>query len=301
MKQPQISVIILNWNRKQDTVNLIRQLKKQTFKNFEIIVVDNASTDGSAAYVKCHYSDVRLVRAKNNQALYSFSLGMKQARGEYFVLLACDTVVPANLLAKHLEKLTNNPQLGVSCPSTYDHSTKRYLGPNRAIKGNNKIGYQITYFDGNGIGLRRQVFEQVGGYSQDYFICLEELEWAVRILSAGFKVACFTDVKIYHKKSTTAGEYRSRLGYYYVRNWIWFYLQYLPWRAILEFVKLHFGSFRAKTGAKGYFNKLDCLWGIIASFPRISKYLWLRQPVSDSILARIKADLFPNKGHIYVQ
>jgi GT2 family glycosyltransferase len=301
MRELLVSVIILNWNRKKDTSELIGALRKQTYKNFEVIVVDNASEDGSVEHIRRHYPDVRVVEAEVNFALYGFNLGMKEARGKYFLHLASDTIPDERLIEKQVEKLDGSSDLGVSCASTYDWGTKRYLGPNRAIHGDNKRGYKVTYFDGNGICLRREVFEKVGGYSREYFICLEELEWAVRILQAGFEIACFTDVTIYHKKSEVGGEYRTKLGFYYCRNWIWFYLKYLPWKVIPSFLRLHFSSFRRYTGEIGTMGSGDCFRGIVASLRLLPKFLKEREPVSWEILERVKADLFPNKRHLYVK
>lgn len=269
MNQPQVSVIILNWNRKEDTLDLLQQLKKQTYKVLEIIVVDNASTDSSVVSIKKHFPQVRIVQLKNNIALAGFNEGMKVAQSDYLLLLACDTVVTNNLVEKHIAKFKHNRKLGMSCPSTFAFESGKYLGPNRGIYGDNKKGYRVSYFDGNGICLRREVYVQTSGYALHYFICLEELEWAVRILNAGYDIRCFTDVVIYHKKSVIGGNYRGRQGFYYSRNWMWFYAQYIPFREMPRFLWQHFNSFVKKTKSSGTMRKRDCVLGIIASLKQL--------------------------------
>ena len=300
MKNPLVSVIILNWNRKEDVSETLARLRSQTFKNFETIVVDNASSDGSVAYFRKNFPETKVLQLKKNYALFGFNFAMEKARGKYFLHLASDAMLAKDVIEKHIEKLEANPNLGVSSASTYDWQTKRYLTPNRAKEGDDILGYRVTYFDGNGICLRREVFEKVGGYSQDYFICLEELEWAVRILEFGFDIRCFTDIVVYNKKSEKGGLQRSRYGFYYCRNWVWFYLRYLPFRQIPAFLLLHIKSFFIKTNAKGTMRKTDCLRGLLASINKVPKYLQKREPLNETTLERVKLDLFPNPHHLYI-
>ena len=295
-----VSVIILNWNRKEDVSLTLTKLSNQTAKPFEIIVVDNASTDGSIKHITKHFPKVKIVKLLKNIGLAGFNLGMESALGDYFLLLASDSIPNDDLIAKHLTKFKNNPSLGVSCPSTFELQTKKYLAPNRAKEGNNKLGYTVTYFDGNGICLRREVFKKTGGYANDYFICLEELEWAVRILSMGFEIKCFTDAVVYNSKALVGGEARKRYGYYYARNWIWFYIQYLPLTEIPSFLSLHAQSFFVKTNKKaGTMTKLDILKGIFSGFVGSVKYIRQRKVLSPDIIDRLKLDLFPNSKHLY--
>ncbi len=300
MKSPLMSVIILNWNRKNDVSETLARLRLQTFKNFETLVVDNASNDGSVSYFRKNFPETKVLPLKKNYALFGFNLAMEKARGKYFLHLASDAMLANNVIEKHIKKLEANPNLGVSCATTYEWRTKRYLAPNRAIKGDNKRGYKVTYFDGNGICLRREVFEKVGGYTQDYFICLEELEWAVRILESGFDIRCFTDIIVYNKKSEKGGSQRSKYGFFYCRNWVWFYTRYLPLREIPKFLNLHIKSFFRETGPKGSMKKTQCFEGIMAGIKGVPKFLRERTPLSRNTVERVKNDLFPGRGHLYI-
>jgi len=241
------------------------------------------------------------VLLKNIIALFGFNFAMEKASGKYFLHLASDAMLAKDVIEKHIVKLETNPNLGVSCATTYEWGTKRYLAPNRAIKGDNKRGYKVSYFDGNGVCLRREVFEKVGGYSQDYFICLEELEWAVRILQSGFDIRCFTDIVVYNKKSEKGGSQRSKYGFFYCRNWIWFYLKYLPFSSIPEFFRLHLVSLFIKTRKGGSYKIIDCIWGVVASLRLLPKFLLQRSVLSPKVVARVKLDLFPNAYHLYVK
>lgn len=296
-----ISVIILNWNRRRDTTELLKQLTKQTLKNFETIVVDNASIDNSVPFLKKKFPWAEFIKMDKNLGLFAKNYGLEKARGEYIVLFDSDVLIGNDCLEKFVQKLRDNRDLGMACASVYDAKTKKSLGPNRALKGDNKVGYEVCYFNGSAIAVKREVFKKVGGWSKDYFMCLEELEWAIKILEAGFDIRCFTDIVVYNKKTEGGGSYRSKQGYYYCRNWIWFYLQFLPLREMPNFLSLHLNSFLKKTGRAAKMSKIDCMLGILASFILMPKFLLNRGVVSRVTLERIKADLFPNKKHLYIE
>jgi GT2 family glycosyltransferase len=293
-----VSVIILNWNRKKDVSKTISFVKRQTVKPMEIIVVDNASIDGSVEYIHKIHKNVHILSLPKNIALAGFNEGMKIAKGNYFLLLASDAIPKSNVIEKHLSKFRNLPKLGVSSASTFEYKTGKYIGGNRAVSGDNKSGFSVTYFDGNGICLKRGVFQKTGGYDPKYFICLEELEWAVRILTAGFDIKCFTDIVVYNSRSGV-GNQRSKYGYFYARNWVWFYVKYLPVREIFGFLRLHMNSYKVKTGSKGTMNKIDVFKGVFVGIVTSINMLVNRRVLGKQVVDRLKLDLFPNKSHLY--
>ncbi|MDO8657566.1 MAG: glycosyltransferase family 2 protein [Candidatus Levybacteria bacterium] len=298
--QPTVSVIILNWNRYQDVSKLIRKLKKQTFKNFETIVVDNASTDNSVLYLKKYFPDVKIIRMTINLGVFGKNLGFKNALGEYLIAFDSDVVINNDCVEKFVQKLKKNKNLGIACASVYEQKTKRYLGPNRSLNGNNRVGYEVCFFNGSAIAIKKELFKKVGGYSKDYFICLEELEWATRVLESGFDISCFTDIIVYNKKSVQGGNYRSKLGFWYSRNWIWFYIEFLPLNKIPSFLFLHLKSAKNYAGT-GTMKKRDYFFGILAAALGVPKFLLRRKPITDRTLQKIKLDLFPNSKHLYTR
>ena len=113
-----MSVIILNWNRKNDVSETLARLRLQTFKNFETLVVDNASNDGSVSYFRKNFPETKVLPLKKNYALFGFNLAMEKARGKYFLHLASDAMLANNVIEKHIKKLESNPSLGISCATT---------------------------------------------------------------------------------------------------------------------------------------------------------------------------------------
>lgn len=293
-----VSVIVLNWNRKQEVVKLIGESKQQTFADLEIIVVDNHSSDGSVDFIKKRYPGVALVDLERNYGKAGFNFGMEEARGKYLVLFDSDVRPEKNVVEKYVAKLKANPKLGLACPEVYLPSGEFFGPPYVKEKRNKDGGYDVLFFAGGSVALPKTVFEKVGGFEERYFMCLEELEWAVRVRSAGFKVAVFPEIQVVDQKSISGAGYRGRLGFYYSRNWVWFYLKYLPFRKTLKFFVLHLRSFFQKTGKGGSMRRRDCFQGVVASLPLTLKFLQERQPLSDAILRQVKIDLFSHSNDL---
>jgi len=105
----QISVIIVNWNRKELLNACLDSLVAQSFKNFEIIVVDNGSTDGSNEMIREKFRQVRLIElGKNTGFCYANNVGIKESKSKYIALLNNDTEVEADWLSELVETLDSN-------------------------------------------------------------------------------------------------------------------------------------------------------------------------------------------------
>jgi len=299
-KQTETSVVILNYNDKLSVIKLIQQLRNQTYKKTEIIVVDNNSSDGSIGFIQKKFPGVKLIRNRQNIGASAKNIGIAAARGRFVVVLDNDIIIDRFCVKKFVHKLKLNKNLGIACSEVFDYQTQKFIGPNHALSGNNQIGFRVSFFAGSAIAIRKSLLAAVGGFSQKYFMCLEELEWAVRILKAGYEIKCFPDIKVFNKKTEVGGSYRKRQGFWYSRNWIWFYIQYLPFPDIISFLNLHRRSVIYKTKSSRTMKLFDCLFGLVVGIITSPYFLFKREPLKKSIVDRIKLDLFPNPYHLYV-
>ena len=220
----------------------MEKLEKQTFKDFETLVVDNASTDGSVALIVKKFPKVKIVALQKNHGKSGFNHGMREAQGEYLVLFDSDVLPDKNVVAKYVEKLKHDEQLGLACAALF-FEDGRFYGPAYNLRKKLKDGgFQVLHFAGGSVALRKKTFEKVGGYEKRYFMYLSELEWATRVRLAGLAVRVFPQIKVIEKKAKKGSDYRSRLGFYYTRNGICYYARYLPFGWLFFFLKRHFGS-----------------------------------------------------------
>ncbi len=245
-----LTIVIVNYNTRELAVACLESVYK-TIRDisFEIFVVDNASTDGSAGIIKTKFPAVKLVEnstnlgfaAANNQAL-------KVMQGRYALLLNSDTVLTEEAVSKLFSFMEGHPDAAMSCGQllnsdgtkqnsiagfpdlltlTFNVALLEYLFPKRYPSKRHSYREPIEIDSGIGACLmvRRKAIEEVGILDERYFFFLEETDWALQMKNAGWKIYHVPDAFIYHLQGQSIGHnirsrvlfYRSR--YIYFRKW----------------------------------------------------------------------------------
>ncbi|ABZ83338.1 glycosyl transferase, family 2 [Heliomicrobium modesticaldum Ice1] len=108
-----VSVVILNWNRRNDLKEGLTRLREQPYRPLEIIVVDNGSTDDSVAMVRAEFPEVRLIETGKNLGVEGYNAGFRQARGEYVLILDDDSFPAYDAITRMVSRFQADPRLGV--------------------------------------------------------------------------------------------------------------------------------------------------------------------------------------------
>ena len=202
-----ISVVIVNYNTREMTLECLRAaiLALDGFRS-EIIVVDNASIDGSVAAIRVCYPEVRIVVNKRNAGFGSANnLGMKIAKGETFLLLNSDAFPRRNAISLLSDFLASNPNAGIVGPrllnadGTLQISCHAFPSPCYAWLENLGLsrGYsrwphdalrRVDFVVGACMLVRRTVFENLGGFDERFFMYAEEADWQRRMRDSGWEV-----------------------------------------------------------------------------------------------------------------
>src|SRR3989339_805460 len=217
MNKPLVSILIVNWNTCKLTCDCIRSVIDQTRCDYEIIVVDNASTDDSIEQIRLQFKDVTLIA---NEANIGFAAAnneaMKAAKGQYLLLLNSDTVVLDGAIDKTIEFADKNPDAAVvGCKainsdmslqcncfmfpsllnmflmSTYLYKVfdrSRFFGRERMSYWNYDTVRQVDVVTGCFMLVRREAIEEVGAMDERFFMYAEETDWCYRFKQAGYKV-----------------------------------------------------------------------------------------------------------------
>ncbi len=226
-----LSIIILNFNTK-DYLSQALQSIKASHDNLakEIIVVDNASTDGSAAMVKNKFPWAKLIIApKNNGYATGNNLGLKKAKGELVLLLNSDTKILPLTLEIMVKYMDDNPYVGVSTckvelvdgsldpachrgfPTPWSSLTY-FLGLEKAFPHsqifsgyhqwwkNLNLPHEIDTPAGAFYLTRKKIINQIGLLDERYFMYAEDIDWSLRIKQAGWKIMYVPTTKIIHFK-----------------------------------------------------------------------------------------------------
>jgi hypothetical protein len=285
MTYPKVSIIILNWNGLKDTIECLESLKKITYPNYEVIVVDNGSRGNDADILEEKYGDyIKVIRNKENLGFAGGNnIGIKYAlkRGsEFFLILNNDVVVEKNFLEFLVEDLLENEKIGIIGPANYN-----YYRPEEIIS----LGRKINYWKGSAIDLyspknltkidslvgccllfKKEVIDKIGFFYEPYFLNFEETEYCLRAKKVGFKIASQPNSKIWHKVGGVLNKTPALTNYYYYRNkllfmkrnapfyikypFYFYYSFYLIFRSIKSLIE------RNRTIAFSFINALTDFW-----------------------------------------
>ena len=235
---PLVSIITLNYNQANVTVEFLESCRNLTYPNYEILVCDmNSRENPSDIILRGHYphtslylSDVNLGFAGGN------NWGMTFAKGDYILIINNDTEVTSNLIELLLIPFQIDEGVGVVCPKIKyfaDKNKIQYAGfsrMNRITGRTRTIGNRENdrgQFDeikptcgahGAAMMVRKEVIEKVGRFPEKFFLYYEEWDWATRILSAGYKIFFQGLATVYHKESMSVGRLNPMKEYYLTRN-----------------------------------------------------------------------------------
>jgi GT2 family glycosyltransferase len=216
MRSPLISIVIVNYNGSCHLEECLQALIENTDVAFEVIVVDNASTDGSATNLIGRYPGVRVIESDINLGYArGVNLGAHHALGSYLAILNMDIVVSKNWLSPLIEFLDGHPDAGAVAPRImlYESSDRiNALGQNVHITGlgfNRKLNWsaetvdplpvQVSGLHGSAFVLRTSLFRQLGGMNEAYFMYHEDVEISLRLRLNGHEIYAVPDSVVYHK------------------------------------------------------------------------------------------------------
>lgn len=231
---PLLSVIIVNWNvRDLLRTCLSSVLRAQGNLSLEVVVVDSASSDGSAEMVRAEYPQARLIACETNVGFSAGNnLGMAAARGDYLLLLNPDTEVAEGALDALTAAMQAHPEAGVAGPrlrnpdGTVQSSRRRFPTLTTAFVESTALQphfsrhpalaryyvadrpddaeQEVDWLTGACLLVRREVYARVGGFDEGYFMYSEELDWQKRIRATGWRVLYVPQAKVVHHEGKSS-------------------------------------------------------------------------------------------------
>ena len=238
-----VSIITVNYNQTQVTDDLLNSIiKYNTYKETEIIVVDNGSDINSIPYWEEKYSNFIFIRSERNLGFAGGNnLGILYATGDFLFLVNNDTIFTANLIETLVQTLFINTEVGIISPKLlyFDQpNVLQYVGyteMNYYTARNSCIGqYEIdngqydsfigktAFAHGAAMMVTRAFINKVGLMANIFFLYYEELDWCDRAKRAGFEIWINTNASIYHKESISVGKKSALKEYFMNRNRILF-------------------------------------------------------------------------------
>lgn len=253
---PTISVIIANWNGGQYLPSCLKALARQTFTDYEILVVDNGSSDGSVDSLQDDWPNVRLTRLERNQGFAAANnLGARLARGEWVAFLNNDAYPEPGWLAALVAASLANPEYGVFAsrillfdpPDLLDSTGDVYhISGNAWHRGyrQDAATYQPSAGDvfsacAAAAMYRKADFLEWGGFDEDYFAYMEDIDLGFRLRAGGKPTYYVPDAVVRHVGSATSGIESGFTVYHVHRNLVWCYITNMPGGYVWLYLPIH--------------------------------------------------------------
>jgi GT2 family glycosyltransferase len=238
-----ISIIIPNYNGERFLPACLDSIFSQDFSDFEVILVDNASSDHSVALVQLRYPTVTIIKNRMNRGYAGGGNdGIRSAFGDYFLILNTDTVLCRNFLSIIHSSAKQKPEYGMyapkilypdgmlhaaGCSASFSGSSWE-RGKGEADMGMYNIPCEVFSPYGAAALFSRELIDKTGGFDEDFFLYVEETDLAFRARLAGYRCWYEPGAAVTHHHGGTVGRTSDMALYYLHRNTLWYVLKCYP-------------------------------------------------------------------------
>ncbi len=268
---PLISVVILNWNRLDDTKRAIESVLSQTYPHFELIVIDNNSTESGSDTLVQAYPMIQFFQMEKNYGCPGGrNVGIEKAKGEYVFFVDNDGILESHALENAYKVFQEYENVGIVAGKVIFYTQDAPLHPEYG-KSSHDESYYSHVFSGGVTMHKRSIYDRIGAYNADFMYGGEETNFSLRLLTTGQFVFYADDVVLWHKKSDSS---RPRQFNFIsaCSNTYYTYMQLMP----IEFRTVFFLYFTLKYPLYAYKN--GYLMPFLKAMPRI--YTRKRQSIS---------------------
>lgn len=228
---PLTSVIVVGYNSRKHLRRCFKSLLNQTYNLYEVIYVDNCSTDNSAEYVKKHFSNwVRVIKSlKNLGYTGGCNLGIRHSKGEIIILLNPDTEVRPKFIEKCVKYLLSSERIGILAPLIKNNDRwvayskiNLYTGQSRNFSTEIDTITDSDYVSGCAMVIRRKLLAEIGLLDERYFSYYEDSDFCLRAHKHGWRVVVIPEKLVYHYSGGSYSRTSPNKYYLTVRNKILF-------------------------------------------------------------------------------
>jgi GT2 family glycosyltransferase len=239
--RPRVYIIILNWNGKEDTLSCLRSVQEVEYPRYRVLVVDNASTDGSTEAIRAAFPGVELLVNRSN---LGFAAGNNegirhalQCGADYVLLLNNDTQVERAALTELVRACAADPGVGLASPKVYYLDRPKVIyyagamqgrlpllprltGTGEEDHGQYEQVQEVDYVWGQAMFIKKEVMERIGLLDPGFFMYYEDADYCLQAKRAGYKIVCVPAARVWHQVAKgTEGDYLRRWQYKVASMW----------------------------------------------------------------------------------
>jgi len=250
-----VSVVIVNWNGKEFLLECLEGLRRQVYRDFSVILVDNGSQDGSAAFVSEHYPEVSIVALNDNRGFAAANnIALRTVNTEFVALLNNDAIPDPLWLKSLVEALEEHPEAGLAASKMLlddrreiiDRAADGYTRAGAALlrgRGRSADSHRVREWVFGACGAaalyRMAMLRDIGFFDEDFFLLYEDVDLSFRAQLKGYKCFYVPEALVYHRSSSSIVHDSSVSVYYGQRNLEWVYIQNMPTRLLLRTIFSH--------------------------------------------------------------
>ena len=306
-KQPYLTVIIVTYNSGAYLYECINALNQQTFKDFEVIIFDNGTEDGSVDSISSKNLSINIIKSTLNKGFaFGNNAAVKDANGDWLILLNADAIPQSDWLQEICKAICRYPeivifgstQINYHNPEVLDGAGDHYHPFGLAWRG--AKGYPADSIAGDAIVMgpcaaaaiyRKDIFEKLGGMAEHFFCYYEDVDLALRFRLEGHLCIQLANAKVRHVGSATFGTDSEFSRYYIGRNKIWTFFRCLPAALLIPLLPSFFIIVLIRLcfaiGRSDFNIRVRASWDAICNLPEI----W-RQRRSVQVFRKISAIQF---------
>jgi GT2 family glycosyltransferase len=247
-QRPLVSVILVNHNTRQDLLDCLDSIKKNVTLAHEVILTDNNSRDGSVESVRREFPSVIINALDDNVGFgRANNIGVKKASGKYLLILNPDTLVLPNAVEKMVSFMEDHSRCGIVAPLVLnsDRSFQLSFGRDLGIlseifykyfadrfyhwqfkKRPNRLSGPVHWVSGACFLITRQLFNQLGGFDEEFFIYIEDADLGRRVRQKGYKVCYHMEASIIHRLGKTCTKIPSLIMPRAKESHLYYYLKH---------------------------------------------------------------------------
>lgn len=225
MSEKLVYVIVLAWNHKEDTIEALKSIIQDEYDNKKIIVIDNASTDGTYETIHTEFESVKIIRSEKNLGVsggYNIGIDYAISQGAEYILIANNDIsIDKKMISKLVTALENNPAAAIAMPKIYHYFGNRKrlwctgahwrkFPPTVKMSNFNRIDWgigpkpiSIDFAPSCVLLLRKQLIEGIGKFDTSYFFYFDDWDFSKRTKLAGLEILFIPEAIMWHKVSVS--------------------------------------------------------------------------------------------------
>ncbi|MCX6157739.1 MAG: glycosyltransferase family 2 protein [Ignavibacteriae bacterium] len=262
MNFPKVIVLVLSYNGKYLLEDALNSYLKNDYANYQIMVIDNGSDDGTVDYVNENFKNILVRRIEKNQGYsggfnFGLNIAFNEMNADYALITNNDVVADKDIISELVKVAVTDDKIGFTTGKVYFNEKKDtlqtvgmsydpvrlnggHIGNAEIDKGQYDKVTERYFADDVFTMVNKNLYKEIGGYDPEFVLQAEQFDWQMRAKEKGYKIMFTPHAKLWHKESMTIGKHSPAKLYFDARNPMIVLMKYVDAKAFKKYLWLHF-------------------------------------------------------------